>query len=101
MPCPSTCFIDGSCTRCPNLCSFEKNASRSDELESALTRLGIKFRISGRFVKLLNYPFVGAEFAVRTIGRYATVLPRNVKKKRRSLLKARAKIFPRFENYEE
>ncbi|MGQ4892435.1 MAG: radical SAM protein [Candidatus Njordarchaeia archaeon] len=98
VPCASACFIDGPTTRCPNLCSFPKNSADEDEVTKALNELGIKFQMRGRFIKLLNYPFPGAEFAVRTLTRRATILSRESKKGRR-LLNVRKKIRNRSLNF--
>ena len=86
VPCASACFIDGPTTRCPNLCSFPKNSADEDEIVKTLNQLGIKFQIKGKFIKLLNYPFPGAEFAVRTLTRRATILSRKSRLEKRSLL---------------
>jgi len=101
VPCASACFIDGPTTRCPNLCAFPKNSADKNELAKALDLLGIKARIKGPYVKILNYPHAGVEFLVRTLGRYATILPKHVKRERIKVLKSTTKIFTRLNNHDK
>ena len=83
VPCASSCFIDGPCTKCPNSCNFPENSSDKTELAKALSSLDFKFKITGKFVKMLNHPFPGSEFAVRTLSRMGTILSRTAKKEKK------------------
>lgn len=85
VPCASACFIDGPTTRCPNLCEYPRNSADEKELTEALNILGIKHLIKGKYVKILNYPFPGVEFAVRTLGRRGVIFSRKAKNERKKL----------------
>ena len=69
VPCPSACFISGPCTKCPNMCSYPNDCPDAKLVENALLKLGVKVRVHGSKVKLLNYPFKGVEMLVRNISR--------------------------------
>ncbi len=69
VPCPSACFISGPCTKCPNMCSYPNDCPDAKLVEDALLKLGVKVRVHGSKVKLLNYPFKGVEMLVRNISR--------------------------------
>ena len=74
VPCPSVCFIDGPTTRCPNLCSYPRNSASEETIMEALPKLGLKFKIKGKYIVVKNKPFKGVEFAVRTLTRRAVKL---------------------------
>lgn len=76
VPCPSVCFIDGPTARCPNLCTFPDNSAEDDQISKALVKLGVSFKIRGRYIIVKNRPFRGVEFAVRTLTRRAVKMAR-------------------------
>jgi len=69
VPCPSVCFIDGKCTRCPNACHFLRDSPDENLVMEALKRLGIKAKIRNKFVLIDKSEERQIEFLVRTISR--------------------------------
>jgi len=82
VPCPSACFIDGPCTKCPNFCSYPADTPNASEVIKALQELNINAKIKGPRVLMLNYPFKGADMLVRNISRRSVKV---VKKFKRSI----------------
>ncbi len=81
VPCPSACFINGPCTNCPNNCNYPRDVPDDKDVAQALVRLGIKIKVKGSNVLLLNYPFRGVEMTVRNISRRVPIVKKEFKKK--------------------
>jgi len=69
VPCPSACFIDGPCTKCPNGCLYPYHVPSLEETVAALEKLGIRAIVREDTVYLPNRTAQGIAFLVRTISR--------------------------------
>ena len=69
IPCPSVCFIDGPCTKCPNNCDYKRDSADVTELRKALGILNIDAKIRDRTIVIKSRPFRGTDFAVRVLSR--------------------------------
>jgi len=69
VPCPSACFINGPCTKCPNACMYPQHSPPESEILIAFEKLGLQAEIRDCRIILRNYPFRGAEFLARNLGR--------------------------------
>ncbi len=82
VPCPSACFIQGPCTKCPNNCNYPRDVPNANRVELALLRLGIKARVKGKKVVLENYPFKGVEMLVRNISRRIPIVKKSLRRRK-------------------